>query len=154
MTTDTRGAVWSRSGVIIFGVRGCARRAHRPEGAQISPVCLRRRRLIVDDSREASPRILGAALVDQNVPEMAQHLDPRAAKAVDEPVGGGAVTLAHQLDEQVALGLALERLGIQRARLFAQERLRNAAEVTVLARIQQEVEILARRDEAFVESAA
>src|ERR1700685_3266609 len=96
----------------------------------------------------------GAALVDQNVPEMAQHLAPRAAKAVDESVGGGAVTLAHQLDEQVALGLALERLGIQRARLFAQERLRNAAEVTVLARIQQEVEILARRDEAFVESAA
>src|ERR1700691_4449496 len=113
MTTDTRGArprrsepgpaevIGSRSCIIIFSVRGCARRARRPKGAQISPVCLRRRRLIVDDSREASARILGAPLVNQNVAEMAQYLDPRVAKAVDEPVGGGAVTLAHQLDEQV-----------------------------------------------------
>src|SRR5260370_41595716 len=112
MMTDTSGARSRRSesnpadaigglpsSFIIFGVRGCAPRAHRQERSQISPVGLGRRRLIVDDSRETSARVVGTALLDQDAAEMAQHLDPRAPKSVDETVGGRAVARAHQFDK-------------------------------------------------------
>src|SRR5580704_7605080 len=130
-----------------------ARGTRRDESLQVAIVSPGRRRFVVEHAREASARVVAAAFVDQHAAEMAQHLDPRAAKAVDQSVGRRAVAFAHQLDEQIAFGLALERLGIERARFLAHKMLGDAAEVAVLARAQQEVEILARRDEAFVEAA-
>src|SRR5580704_5229825 len=122
-----------------------ARGARRDERLQVAIVSPGRRGFVVEHAREASARVVGAAFVDQHAAEMPQHLDARTAKAVDQSVGRRAVAFVHQLYEQIALGLALERLGIERAGFFAHKRLGDAPEVTELARAQQEVEILARR---------
>src|SRR5271170_446063 len=105
-----------------------ARRAGRDESLQVPVVRPGRRGFVMEHAREASARVVGAAFVDQDAAEMAQYLDARTAKAVDQSVGRRTVPFADQLNEQIALGLALERLGIERAGFLAHKSLGDAAE--------------------------
>src|SRR4029077_14286661 len=124
------------------------------ESPQVSAIALHRCRLIVNDPREASARLADAALLDQHARHMPHHLYSLGAKLPDETAGRGAVAFTDHAHEQVALRLAIQRLRIERTRGLADQRRGDAAEISLLAREQQEVHIFTGGNEAFVESAA
>src|SRR5277367_1867075 len=155
MTIETRGPRTSDIGsdFSIAGARRRSRRARRKKCFQIFAIRTRRHRLVVDYPRETSARIFGPSFFHQDASGLLQRLRAVAIEAVDQAPGSRAVARAHQLDEQIVLRFAPEHGRIERARGLAQERIGDAMEVAMLARLQQKVAVFDAR-QPLVKSAA